>query len=133
ATKRSRPTSSPPRCTSGSARAGRGTSPTGSCPPCAGSSGGTTRRSSGRCPIPSGHDPEGTTMTSGSITGSPEWQALAEHAEEIRDVHLRTLFADDPGRGQSMTLEAADLFLDYSKNRIIAETLRLLLGLADRA
>ena len=72
-------------------------------------------------------------MTAGSITGSPEWQALAEHAEEIRDVHLRTLFADDPGRGLSMTLEAADLFLDYSKNRITAETLRLLLGLADRA
>jgi glucose-6-phosphate isomerase len=72
-------------------------------------------------------------MTPSGITESPEWQALAKHAEEIRDMHLRTLFADDPGRGEAMTLEAADLFLDYSKNRITDETLRLLLALADRA
>jgi len=72
------------------------------------------------------------TMTPSGITESPEWQALAKHGEEIRDVHLRTLFADDPGRGEAMTLEAADLVLDYSKNRITAETLRLLLALAGR-
>jgi len=72
-------------------------------------------------------------MTPGGITETFEWEALAKHAEEIRDLHLRTLFADDPGRGEAMTLEAADLLLDYSKNRITAETLRLLLALAERA
>src|SRR5437667_8944081 len=67
------------------------------------------------------------------ITGSPEWEALAKHLQATRDVRLRTLFAEDPGRGERMTVEAVDLFLDYSKNRITDETLRLLLALAERA
>jgi glucose-6-phosphate isomerase len=68
-----------------------------------------------------------------SIVDSSEWRALEHHLEEIRPVHLRTLFAEDPDRGQTMTVEAADLFLDFSKNRITAETVRLLVALAERA
>jgi glucose-6-phosphate isomerase len=66
-----------------------------------------------------------------SLTARPEWRALQEHSEKIRDVHLRALFADDPGRGERLTAEAAGLYLDYSKHRVTDETLRLLLGLAD--
>ena len=65
-----------------------------------------------------------------TLTGSPAWQALVAHHAEIKDVHLRTLFADDPGRAERFSAEAAGLFLDYSKNRITDETLRLLLALA---
>ena len=67
------------------------------------------------------------------ITDSPEWRALAAHYDQVKDVHLRTLFADDPGRGETMTLEAGDLYLDYSKHRLSGETLALLVALADRA
>jgi glucose-6-phosphate isomerase len=73
------------------------------------------------------------TDSSDVITSTPEWQALAAHAEQTRAVHLRTLFADDPSRGQTMALEVGDLYLDYSKHRITAETLRLLAALARRA
>ncbi len=59
------------------------------------------------------------------------WRALAAHQAAIRDVPLRRLFAEDPGRGERLTLEAAGLFLDYSKNRVTDETLRLLVALAD--
>jgi len=65
-----------------------------------------------------------------SLTQRPAWQALAAHYDQIKDVHLRTLFADDPQRGERLTAEAAGLFLDYSKHRISDETLRLLVGLA---
>ncbi len=65
-----------------------------------------------------------------TLTGSPAWQALVAHHAEIKDVHLRTLFADDPGRAERFSAEAAGLFLDYSKNRITDETLRPLLALA---
>ncbi len=68
-----------------------------------------------------------------AITESEEWRALEKHFQELREVHLRTLFEDDPGRGEAMTVDAADLFLDYSKNRITAETVRLLVALAERA
>ena len=61
------------------------------------------------------------------------WAALRAHHEKVRDVHLRTLFADDPGRGERLALEAASLYLDYSKNRVTDETLRLLLALAEAA
>jgi glucose-6-phosphate isomerase len=67
------------------------------------------------------------------ITRTPEWQRLADHHAAIADVHLRSLFADDPKRGETMTVEAGDLFLDYSKNRLTAETIGLLAALADRA
>src|SRR5215470_7576514 len=58
------------------------------------------------------------------------WQALMRHYDEIAGRHLRELFADDPGRGERLTAEAAGLYLDYSKNRITDETVRLLLQLA---
>jgi len=58
------------------------------------------------------------------------WKDLGIHYKEIREVHLRQLFADDPKRGQQFTAEAAGLYLDYSKNRITAETLKLLIQLA---
>jgi glucose-6-phosphate isomerase len=58
------------------------------------------------------------------------WRALEDHHRSMRDRHLRKLFADDPARGERMTAEAAGVFLDYSKNRIDEETLRLLLELA---
>ena len=61
------------------------------------------------------------------------WKALEAHYLQIRDVHLRTLFADDPARGERMTCEAAGLFLDYSKNRITSETLTLLLQLTEES
>ena len=54
------------------------------------------------------------------------WQALKRHYEEISGQHLRDLFADDPGRGERLTAEAVGLYLDYSKNRVTDETLRLL-------
>jgi glucose-6-phosphate isomerase len=61
------------------------------------------------------------------------WQALADHYETIRGLQLRDLFADDPARGERMTAEAAGVYLDYSKNRINAETLKLLIELAQQA
>jgi glucose-6-phosphate isomerase len=61
------------------------------------------------------------------------WGALEAHWDRNCSVHLRTLFADDPMRGERMTVEAAGIFLDYSKNRVTAETLRLLFQLAEEA
>src|SRR5579863_6564615 len=68
-----------------------------------------------------------------AITPLPErkaWQALKRHHAEIAGRHLREVFAADPGRGERLTAEAAGLFLDYSKNRVTDETMRLLLELA---
>src|SRR5207244_13642605 len=67
------------------------------------------------------------------ITDTAEWKALERHYADMRDVHLRELFASDPRRGETMTLEAGALYLDYSKNRITPETVGLLLALAERA
>jgi len=67
------------------------------------------------------------------INGTPEWQRLADHHAALADVHLRTLFDQDAKRGETMTVEAGDLFLDYSKNRMTAETIGLLAALAERA
>jgi glucose-6-phosphate isomerase len=67
------------------------------------------------------------------LTRLPEWTALAEHVGRVRDVHLRQLFATDPGRGARLTAEAAGLYLDYSKNRVTDETMTLLGRLADAA
>jgi glucose-6-phosphate isomerase len=61
------------------------------------------------------------------------WQALQAHYERIRGLHLRELFAGDPGRGERMTVDAAGLFLDYSKHRITDETVKLLLHLAEES
>ncbi len=67
-----------------------------------------------------------------TLTATPAWTALAAHHEQVKDVHLRALFAEDPGRAERFSVEGAGLFLDYSKNRITEETLRLLLALADQ-
>jgi len=61
------------------------------------------------------------------------WQALADHYETMRGLQLRNLFADDPARGERMTAEAAGVYLDYSKNRVNAQTLKLLIELAQQA
>ena len=61
------------------------------------------------------------------------WQALQRHYDEIAGRHLRDLFAEDPGRGERLTAEAAGLYLDYSKNRVTDETLRLLVELAEES
>ncbi len=58
------------------------------------------------------------------------WQALERHYAEISGLHLRELFAADPGRGERLTAEAAGVYLDYSKNRVTDETMRLLIELA---
>ncbi|HET6325850.1 MAG TPA: glucose-6-phosphate isomerase [Planctomycetaceae bacterium] len=63
----------------------------------------------------------------------PAWKALETHYEAIRNRHLRELFAEDPQRAEKLSLEALGVFLDYSKNRITDETLRLLLELADQS
>ena len=67
------------------------------------------------------------------LTASTTWQALQTHAAALRTMHLRELFAADPQRGERLTLQAAGIYLDYSKQRITDETLRLLLALADEA
>ena len=67
------------------------------------------------------------------LTGLPAWQALQAHHATVKDVHLRQLFADDPARGERMTLEGVGLYLDFSKHRITEETLRLLVRLADES
>jgi glucose-6-phosphate isomerase len=67
------------------------------------------------------------------IDQTPEWQALRTHHQELKDRHLRELFAADPSRGETMTCEAGDLYLDYSKQRVTGETLGLLVALATRA
>jgi len=64
------------------------------------------------------------------LTSLPAWKALTDHALAMRNVHLRNLFAQDPGRASRFSLEAIGLFLDFSKNRITDETLGLLLELA---
>ena len=62
---------------------------------------------------------------------SGAWSALRDHHDRIESRHLRQLFADDPGRAERFTIEACGLTLDYSKNRITEETVRLLLKLAE--
>jgi glucose-6-phosphate isomerase len=71
-------------------------------------------------------------MTTGTapLAARPAWKALEAHYQQVRALHLRTLFQDDPGRGERLTAEAVGLYLDYSKNRLTDETLKLLLQLA---
>jgi glucose-6-phosphate isomerase len=61
------------------------------------------------------------------------WKELQDHYAQVRDLHLRELFADDPQRGERLTLNACGIYLDYSKNRITDDTVRLLLRLADES
>jgi glucose-6-phosphate isomerase len=67
------------------------------------------------------------------LTARQSWKALQAHHEKIRELHLRTLFADDRTRGERLTAEAAGIYLDYSKNRVTDETLALLCRLAEEA
>ncbi len=71
-----------------------------------------------------------TATMSTPLTRLDEWRALEAHYQQIKDVHLRKLFADDPMRGERMAAEAAGWYLDFSKNRITDETLKLLVALA---
>src|ERR1700752_3067903 len=68
-----------------------------------------------------------------SLTERPAWKPLEKHHSQIRDVHLRQLFADDPRRGERLTADAAGIFLDFSKNRVTEETIGLLLQLAEQS
>ncbi len=69
-------------------------------------------------------------MAAASLTSLPAWKALQEHHQRFKDQHLRTLFAEDPRRGERLAVEAVDLYLDFSKNRVTDETIKLLLQLA---
>src|SRR5512132_2500921 len=71
--------------------------------------------------------------TTKSVTKRGTWNALLAHCQNVRELHLRKLFADDPTRGERMTVEAVGLYLDYSKNRVTDETLKLLVQLADES
>ena len=64
------------------------------------------------------------------LTARPAWKALEVHHQQLRNLHLRKLFSDDPARGERMTAEAVGIYLDYSKNRVTDETLNLLIQLA---
>jgi glucose-6-phosphate isomerase len=70
------------------------------------------------------------TLNAAAVTSLPAWSALETNYQKIRALHLRELFAQDPARGERMTAEAAGVYLDYSKNRITGETVKLLLDLA---
>jgi len=67
------------------------------------------------------------------LTSRPAWKSLKDHFQKVRELHLRELFASDQERGKRMTLEAEGIFLDYSKNRITDETIKLLLQLAEES
>ena len=72
-------------------------------------------------------------MTPTPVTRTPEWNALLNNRRQIGWADLRQLFADDPGRAEAMTVEGGDLVLDHSKNMVTAETITLLVALAERA
>jgi glucose-6-phosphate isomerase len=73
------------------------------------------------------------TTTPAPLRNRPAWRALEQHHEVVGRTHLRTLFAEDSGRGERLVAEAAGLYLDYSKNRITDETVALLLRLAEES
>ncbi len=72
-------------------------------------------------------------MSIPTLRERPSWGLLERHFQKMKGVHLRQLFAEDGKRGETLSLEAAGVFLDYSKNRITAETLKLLLQLAQES
>jgi glucose-6-phosphate isomerase len=65
-----------------------------------------------------------------NLTDLPEWKALEAHYEKTKNVHLRELFSEDAERGKRMQLQVADIYADYSKNRVTGETMELLFKLA---
>ena len=73
------------------------------------------------------------TETLAPLTQRAAWKALEAHYKKIRKLHLRRLFAEDPQRGERLTAEAVGIYLDYSKNRITDETVKLLLQLAEES
>ena len=72
-----------------------------------------------------------TTPKTQTLMGRPAWKKLEKHYRKISNVHLRSLFADDPKRGERLVTEDIGIYLDYSKNRITDETIRLLVNLAE--
>ena len=70
-------------------------------------------------------------MTQTPLTQRPQWKALQAHYQQVKTLHLRTLFADDPTRGERLTVEAVGLYFDYSKHRVTEETITLLIALAE--
>ena len=72
-------------------------------------------------------------LTTSAATEQLAWKALEAHYKKVRRMHLRKLFADDPNRGERLAAQAVGLYLDYSKNRITDETLRLLFELAEES
>jgi glucose-6-phosphate isomerase len=74
-------------------------------------------------------------MTAGTqpLTARSAWKALQAHYPKVKDLHIRQLFAEDPRRGERLTAEAVGVYLDYSKNRVTDETLKLLLQLAEES
>ena len=95
--------------------------------------GGLRDLSSRRRPRPTGGHAMSRIAGPSALRDRAAYQALEQHAEQLRGQHLRDLFADDPERGTRMTAEAEGLFLDYSKNRVTDETLRLLVELAEES
>ena len=75
--------------------------------------------------------PRRTDDVTGTLTDTPAWQALRRHHEAVRRLHLRELFAGDPGRVERLSLEAAGIHSDLSKHRVTEETIALLLALAE--
>ena len=72
-------------------------------------------------------------MTVAPLRERPAWKALERHHAEIAGRHLRELFAEDPARAERLSAEAVGIYLDYSKNRITDETMRLLIQLAEES
>jgi glucose-6-phosphate isomerase len=71
--------------------------------------------------------------TTEPVTERRSWKALVTHHQNVRELHLRQLFGDDPTRAERMSVQAVGLYLDYSKNRVTDETLKLLVQLADES
>jgi glucose-6-phosphate isomerase len=74
-----------------------------------------------------------TTTSIPPLRDRPAWTALEQHYEQIKGRHLRDLFADDANRGERLTAEGSGLFLDYSKNRVTDDTIKLLIDLAQQS
>jgi glucose-6-phosphate isomerase len=72
-------------------------------------------------------------MSIPALQTRPAWASLEHHFQQMKGLHLRQLFAEDPKRGENLAIEAAGIYLDYSKNRITGETLKLLLQLAQES
>ncbi len=70
-------------------------------------------------------------MNNITLSERPEWRALREHYDEAKDLTMRALFEGDPDRASRFSMTAGDLFLDYSKNRVTEDSMKLLLALPE--